>query len=128
MQQKPLQITGNCSLNPRLRKTIHPIKIKKKKNRIENAAGVPTRDTEHGNNILSQSVVVILSRLIGESSKDGEDEGDDDGDRDGDDDSADEEMDGDDEATSEASDSFLLLILTPPSLSLLPALTSLVVM
>lgn len=89
---------------------------------------------EKRNDIICQSVGVILSRLIGESSKEGEEDGEDDGEGEGeeadgdDDESADEETDGGDEARSEVSASFLLLILPPPSLSWLPALTSLVVM
>jgi hypothetical protein len=65
-------------------------------------------------------VVVILSRLIGESKGVGIDGADDDdvGDRDGDsdeEDDGDDEMDGSDELRSQQSCSFLLLI--PPLLS-----------
>jgi len=79
----------------------------------------------------SQSMVLILSRLIGEASTVGEDVGEDDGDeRNGDDESVD--MDGGDDDMSEVSSSsssfLLLLISTPLPLSWLPTLTSLVVM
>ena len=62
----------------------------------------------------SQSVLVILSRPIGESSTRGEGEGDDDGDDDG----VDEEIDGaDGDGSSDVSGDFLLLIpATPDSL------------
>jgi len=84
----------------------------------------------------SQSVVLILSRLIGEASTVGEDVGEDDGEEtNGDDESV--ETDGGDDDMSEvssSSSSFLLLLISTPTsstplpLSWLPTLTSLVVM
>lgn len=115
MQQKPLQITDNCSFDQKGFKFFF-FHIKKKKSNC--------RDCRISH-CYNHSVGVIFSRLTGESNGVGEDGADDDtgarkGDSDDDDDDEDdEEMDGSDSVRSQQL--FLLFMLL--SLSILTSLT-----